>query len=815
MRLALRRLLKSPAFSLTAAITLAAAIGANALIFSVVNGVLLKPLPFPEPERLVGVWHVSPGFGAGPVNQSPSTYITYREEAGVFEDMGLWDDSSVTITGRGQPEQVDALYVTDGTLPLLRVRPALGRTFTTEDDAPGPADTVMLSHAYWLRVFNGDPRAVGQQLMVNGKPHEIIGVLPEGFRFLRYNPSVVLPFRLNRATFVVGNFSYQGVARLKPGVTIEEANTAIARLIPTIPDRFPTPPGFTRQMFDDLRLGPLVRPLIQDAVGDISRMLWILLGTVGIVLLVACANVANLFLVRAEGRQQELAVRMALGAEIRRIARELWTESVVLGLIAGALGVALAYAGIRLLLYLRPAQLPRLEEITIDATVLLFTLVLSLVAGLLFGVLPIIKYARPQLANALKESSRGSSDGRERHRARNTLVVAQVALAVVLLIASGLMIRTFLAIRDVPPGFVRPQEVLTLRLAIPSALIEDPAQVARTHEQIVHALEAIPGVQSVGVSSSITMDGFSSNDPIFVEDFPAPEGSLPPLRRFKWIGERYFETMGNPIVAGRAITWSDIHNKAPVVMVSENFAREYWGDPAKAVGRRIRQSPNDPWREIVGVVSNEQQDGITKPTPSIIYWPMLINQFWDSPVFVARNLGYAIRSSRMGTGDFLREVQQAVWSVNPNLPLARVRTLQEIYDNSMAQTSFTLVILGIAGGVTLLLGVVGLYGVIAYVVAQRRREVGIRMALGARAGDVQRMFVMRGMLLAGAGLAVGFVAALSVMRLIESVLFGVRAFDPATYTAVIAGLGLVALFATWLPARQATVVDPSIALRGE
>jgi putative ABC transport system permease protein len=415
----------------------------------------------------------------------------------------------------------------------------------------------------------------------------------------------------------------------------------------------------------------------------------------------------------------------------------------------------------------------------------------------------------------LKESSRGSSDGRERHRARNTLVVAQVALAVVLLIASGLMIRTFLAIRDVPPGFVRPQEVLTLRLAIPSALIEDPAQVARTHEQIVHALEAIPGVQSVGVSSSITMDGFSSNDPIFVEDFPAPEGSLPPLRRFKWIGERYFETMGNPIVAGRAITWSDIHNKAPVVMVSENFAREYWGDPAKAVGRRIRQSPNDPWREIVGVVSNEQQDGITKPTPSIIYWPMLINQFWDSPVFVARNLGYAIRSSRMGTGDFLREVQQAVWSVNPNLPLARVRTLQEIYDNSMAQTSFTLVILGIAGGVTLLLGVVGLYGVIAYVVAQRRREVGIRMALGARAGDVQRMFVMRGMLLAGAGLAVGFVAALSVMRLIESVLFGVRAFDPATYTAVIAGLGLVALFATWLPARQATVVDPSIALRGE
>jgi predicted permease len=815
MRHALRRLLKTPAFSLTAAITLAAAIGANALIFSVVNGVLLKPLPFADPERLVGVWHVAPGIAPGPMNQAPSTYFMYREDGRVFEDIGLWDDTSVTVTGRGAPEQIDALFVTDGTLPLLGIRPVLGRTFTKEDDAPGPADTVMVSHAYWLRAFNGSAAAIGQQLLVNGTAREVIGVLPAEFRFLRYRPSVVLPFRFNRANLFIGNFSYQGVARLKPGVTIEQANADVARLIPTLIDRYPTPPGFTREMFDDIRLGPLVRPLEVDAVGDIGTMLWILLGTVGIVLLVACANVANLFLVRAESRQQELAVRMALGAETRRIARELLAESVLLGLIGGAIGTALAYGGIRLLLYFEPARLPRLDEITVDAVVLLFTLALSLVAGLLFGVIPILKYARPQLANALKENGRGTSDGRERNRARNALVVAQIALAVVLLVASGLMIRTFLAIRNVPPGFVQPDDVLTMRITIPSPVIEDPLQVARTHEQIVRRLEAIPGVQSVGVGASIPMDGSRSADPIFVEDFPRPDGSLPPLRRFNWIGERYFETMGQALVAGRPIRWSDVHNQLPVVMVSENFAREFWGDPARAVGRRIRQTPNDPWREIIGVVADAPLDGITSPTPTVVYWPVVIKQFWDVPLFAQRGLGYVIRSPRLRTTDFLSEVQQAVWSVNANLPLARVRTLREIYDSSMAQTSFALVVLAIAAGVTLLLGVVGIYGVIAYVVAQRRREVGIRMALGARASEVQRMFISRGMLVAGIGLAVGLAAALASTRLLTAVLFGVSPFDLMTYATVIAGLGLVALLATWLPARQATGIDPATALRGE
>jgi predicted permease len=812
---ALRRLGKSPAFSLTAVVTLGAAIGANVLIFSVVNGVLLKPLPFADPSRLVGVWHVAPGVMAGPLQQSAGTYFMYREAAQSFQDIGLWDDGSVTITGRGDPEQVEILNVTDGILPILGVRPALGRGFTREDDSPGGPDAVLLSHGYWLRAFNGRADAVGQRLDVNGRPREVIGVLPEGFRFLRYHPAVVLPFRFNRAETQALGFSYQGLARLKPGVTIEAANADVARLLPTLLDRFPMPPGFTRKMFDDAKLGPLVRPLDADVIGDIGGMLWILFGTVGLVLLVACANVANLFLVRAEGRQQELAVRLALGAGTRRVAWELMVEALQLSLAGGLLGLALAYGGIRLLVYLPPARLPRLSEIALDPMVLLFALAISIGAGLVFGLIPVFKYARPRLADALKDSSRGSSDGRERHRARNSLVVAQVALAVVLLVGSGLMVRTFLAMRDVPAGFERPDEILTLRISIPQAVVEDTGQVARSFEQIVRNIEAVPGVQSVGLSSSIALDGNSSNDPIAVEDFPTAEGKIPPIRRFKHVGPRYFETMGNPLVAGRTLTWEDMHDAAPVVVISENLAREYWADPAKAIGRRIRQTDKTPWREIVGVVGNERQDGVTRPAPAIVYWPMLIKAFWGSDTYVQRSFGFVIRTSRLGDAGLFAQVQQAVWKVNPNLPLARVRTMRQIYDESMAQTSFTLVILGIAAAVTLLLGVVGIYGVIAYVVAQRRREVGIRMALGARGPDVQRLFVTRGLALAGVGLAFGVVAAGLVARVLTAMLFGVNPVDPITYAAVVVLLGSIATLATWIPARRATIVDPALALRGE
>lgn len=602
---------------------------------------------------------------------------------------------------------------------------------------------------------------------------------------------------------------------MKPGITIAQANADVARLLPSLTQRFPLPPGFSQKMFDDAKFGPLVRPLEVDVIGDIGNMLWIMLGTVGLVLLVACANVANLFLVRAEARQQELAVRLALGAEAKQVAWQLMSESLLVALVGGVLGTALAYGGIQLLLYLRPAQLPRLNEIGLDPLVLMFTLGISLIAGLVFGAIPVLKYARPHMASALKDSSRGSSEGRERHRARNTLVVAQVALAAVLLVASGLMVRTFVAIRDVPPGFTNPQEILTMRISIPFAVMSDSDQVALTHEQIVRKIESVAGVSSVGVTSSVTMDGNNNNDPMWVEDLPKFEGAIPPLRRHKYIGARYAETMGNSIVGGRALTWADAHTSQPVVVISENLAREYWKEPAAAIGRRIRRNPSvAQWVEIVGVYGDERQDGATVAAPKIVYWPMKTQGF-DGKPFVQRSLAYVIRSSRLQSPGFLSEVQQAVWSVNPSLPLARVRTQQEIYNESMAQTSFVLVILGIAASVTLLLGLVGIYGVIAYIVAQRRREVGIRMALGAQSESVQRIFVSRGLVLTGIGLTVGLVASAVLMRLLSSLLFGVQPFDPVTYIAVIGGLGGVGLLATWLPARQATRIDPMLALRSE
>ena len=816
MKHSLRRLFKSPAFALTAIITVGAAIGANALIFSVVNGVILKPLPYAHPETLVGAWLTAPGVMQGPLQQSAGTYYMLRENGQSFEDIGLWQSSTATITGRGEPEQVETLWVTDATLPVLGIKPALGRLFTKEDDLPNGPNVVLISYRYWQRAFGGSPSAIGQTLMFNGAAREVVGVLPEDFRFLRANPLVIHPQKIDRATIHAAGFNYQGIARLKPGVSIAQANADVERLLPSLTERFPLPPGFTKKMFDDARFGSLVRPLDADVVGDIGNMLWILLGTVGLVLLVACANVANLFLVRAEARQQELAIRMALGAEARRVAWQLMSESLLVALMGGVLGIALAYGGIQLLLYLQPAQLPRLNEITLDPIVLLFTLGVSLIAGLLFGAIPILKYARPHMAAALKDASRGSSEGRERHRARNTLVVAQVALAAVLLVASGLMVRTFIAIRDVPPGFRNPESILTMRISIPSAVVNDPAQTARTHEQIVRKLEAIGGVESVGVTSEVTMGGNNNNDPIWVEDFPQQDAGIPPLRRHKYIADGYFSTMGNPVIAGRGITWNDVHTWANVALVSENLAREYWGEPTKALGKRIRRSTKSPWYEIVGVVGNERQDGATKPAPTIVYWAMLNGDKADPRgIFIQRSLAYVIRSSRLQEPGFLGEVQQAVWSVNPNLPLARVRTMLQVYNESMAQTQFVLVILGIAASVTLLLGLVGIYGVIAYIVSQRRREVGIRMALGAQGESVQRIFVTRGLTLAAAGLAIGLIGAAAMMRLLSSFLFGVNPFDPLTYVAVTAGLGLVALVATWLPARQATRIDPMMALRAE
>lgn len=800
VRFAWRILAKDRWFTAGAMLTLALGIGATTAIFSVVYGVLLQPLAFDEPDRLVVIYHRAPGFNTPTLPQSDATYFTYRDHARVFEDIGLWRAEQVSIARSGTPEPEQALRLTDGLLSLLRVRPLLGDLLRKEDDVPGAPNRVLLTYGYWQRALGASRDVVGQSLVIDGSSYEVAGVLPASFTFLDTRAAVLLPLKLNRTQALTGpGFGPRGVARLKPGVTLAEANDDIARMIPLIPEQFPLQPGVTREMWQGVGLAPNVRPLSEVVIGDVGRSLCILLGTVGVVLLMAWANVANLLLVRAEGRQREFAVRAAVGASHGRIAAALLSESLLLGLAGGALGVLFAQAGIGLLRRMAPVGLPRVDDIAINGVVLLFTLTLSVVTALMFGLLPAVRFGTLNF-HVLKDAGRSASDAPGPHRTRNMLVVAQVALALVLLIVSGLMIRTFVAMRQVQPGYVRPAEVQTFHVRVPPALIRDPQQVTRTYEEIAERLTHVSGVAAVGLTSSIPMDRFQGAAPISVEDRPV--SGTPPTRRVKPIAPGYFETMGNPVVAGRAITWTDIHQTALVAVISENLARVYWGEPSKALGKRLGGSPEE-WSEIVGVVGNERVDGLNHPAPTIVYLPMANN----------RDMAYVVRSHRVGGPGFLRELQQAVWSVNSNLPLATVRTLDEIEADSMARTSFAMVMLAIAASVALLIGVVGIYGVIRYIAAQRTCEIGIRMALGAQTGDVRRLFLRHGLVLTLGGITVGIGAAMFLTRVMSALLFGVTPTDPVTYVAASAGVAAVALLATYLPARRASRIDPIVALR--
>ena len=811
----LRRLLQLPVFTTIAVLTLAIGIGANAAMFSVVDGVLLKPLPYPRADELVVLDHGAAGLGLRSTGAAPFLYFTYREDGRAFRDVAMFTRDTVSVTGLAEPEELPCIVVTDGLLPMLGATPALGRLFTKQDDAPGGAETVVLTGGYWRSKFGGDPSAIGRRIVLDGRAREVIGVLPESFRFLDRKPSLILPMRLDREKVHLGQFSYTAVARLKPGVTLEQATADVARLIPVGLSRFPPFPGFSAKMFDEARLVPNLRLLKKDVIGDVGSVLWVLMGTITMVLLIACANVANLRLVRAEGRQQELAVRAALGASRGRIAYELMAESVVLGLVGGVAGLGLAYAAVRALIALAPGNLPRIDNISIDPTVLLFTFAISIVAGLLFGAIPVFKYAGPHVAAGLRGGGRTSSASRERHRARSTLVVVQVALALVLLVGSGLMIRTFQALRHVNPGFTNPQEVLTLGLSIPAAQVKEPDAVVRMHQAIVEKIAAIPGVASVGLTTIVPMTDTGWHDPIFAADKNYEQTQLPPLRTFKFVSPGLLKTMGNTLVAGRDFTWEDAYGRRPVAMVSENIARELWKEPSAAIGKQIRENRTSAWREVVGVVGDERDEGVDKKAPTIAFWPMLMSNFEGDDTSVRRSMSYVIRSRRTGSTAFTAEVSRAVWSVNPNLPLASVRPLDAIASASLARTSFTLVMLAIAGAMALLLGVAGIYGVISYSVSQRTREIGIRMALGARRQEVTRMFVRYGLGLAAIGMGCGLAAAIALTRLMGSLLFEVSPIDPLTYVAVCLSLTAAATLASYVPAVRATMVNPVTALRAE
>ena len=821
IRHALRALWRKPGFTIAAILTVAIGIGANTAIFSIVNGVLIKPLSFPDADRLVAIWHAAPGTGVvGDMPSSSTMYFTYREQNRVFQNIGMWASGGTSITGIGDPEQVRTLWITDGLLQALEVPPFLGRWFSEADDSPSGTNPqpVILTYGYWQRRFGGDTSVLGRTLRVDSILSQIVGVMPENFRFYGFDPELIQAFRLDRNRANIGNFQLKGLARLKPGVTVAQANADVRRMLPIWMNSWPLAPmgdTFTRQTLESWRIRPTLRPLQQDVVGSTAQTLWLLMGTVGLVLLIACANVANLLLVRAESRQQELAIRSALGAGRSQIARELMTESLVLAGLGGALGLALAQGGLRLLIAIGPSSLPRLTEISIDWRVLLFTLAASLASGALFGLAPVFKYAGPRVATALR-SGRTLGPSREQHRSRNVLVVVQVALASVLLVGSVLMIRTFAGLRRVEPGFTNPSELQTLRINIPASLIQAPERVTRMEQAILENIQAAPGVVSAAFSNSVPMDGRITWDPVFAEDRPYL-GQSPPQRMFRNVSPGFFQTMGTRLIVGRDITWSDIYNHRTVVLVSENIARELWGGPVAALGKRIREPgpANTPWREIIGVAEDVRNEGLQKGATPVVYFPVFMENFYGIPQVANRAIAFSIRSRRAGNQVFLNEVRHRIWSVNGNLPVFLEHTQQELYDSSLAATSFTLVMLAIAGGMALLLGIVGIYGVISYVVSQRTREIGIRVALGAKTREVKSMFLGYALVLTGAGIFCGLGAAIGLTRFMKSFLFGVSPLDPLSFALVPLVLAMAAVLASYLPARRAAAIDPAEALRGD
>jgi len=821
-KLTFRRLAKSPGFAVTVLLTLAIGIGANAAVFSVINSVVLRPLPYPESDRLVALHLDAPGAAgltsfSGGLRLSQSMDLTFSDHNRTLAAMGVWFPQTANVTGLAQPEEVRTLQLSSGVLETLQVPPFAGRWFNDSDQDPRGAKSVMLSYGYWQSRFGADRAVIGRTIDVDSQPRTIVGVMPRGFRLVDQNFDLLVPTAFDRTHQILAGFYLYGIGRLKPGVSVAMANADFTRLLNVWMDSWSNGPGTDPHWYTNWKITPALQPLKQQVIGNVVGVLWVVMATIGLVLLVACTNLANLLLVRAESRQMELSIRAALGAGRFRIARELLLESVTLGLIGGACAVAVAYAGLRFLVVVGPANLPRLTEISLDARSIAFTFVLALFSGFFLGLIPAVKHAwkKQELAGT---GGRTASASRQRHRSRNILVVAQVAMSLVLLVSATLMIRTFARLRTVDPGFADAAHLQTVRVAIPESLIGNPTVVMRTENAILDKLAALQGVQAVGLARNVPMDGISPAwNNVYIEG-RTYDNNAAPLRLFDNVSPGYFHAMGTRVIAGRDFTWDDLYGTRPVAMVSEGFAREEWGSPALAVGKRISQNDNKTgWQKVIGVVQDVHQNGVDLKAPPIVYWgAMLGDPFAPAgTVEVMRSVTFVLHSPNAGTEAFLNQVQQAVWSVNSNLPVASPQTMQEIYDASMARTSFTLVMLSIAGSMALLLGIIGIYGVIAYAVAQRRREIGIRLALGAQRRELRWMFVRSALLLTTIGVLLGVVAAAGLMRLMKSLLFGISPNDPLTYLAVIGVLLGVAMIASYLPARRAAAVNPVEALRAE
>ncbi len=672
-----------------------------------------------------------------------------------------------------------------------------------EDDQLGAAPVTVLSHELWRRDFGSDPDILGRTIQLDGVSHEIVGVLPAGLSFPQREAKLWTPFGLDLDHPIVDNFSYSAVGRLKHDFTAAAAESELKAVLERLPERFPE---FSRDMMESTGFTIKLRPMKDDLVGNVRETLWILLGTVGFVLLIACANVANLFLVRAEGRQKEVAVRAALGAGGARITRFFLTEAVVLGLLGGLSGLTVAHTALRLVKDFGPANVPRLEEIGMNAEVFLFTGIVSLLAGLFFGATPIFRFRRTNLVETLKEGGRSSS-GRARHRMRTTLVVAQVALALVLLVGSGLMVRSFLRLQAVEPGF-DPSSTLTMRLSLPEAEYPGNEDVASFVRELSERVESIPGVKAAGTTTVLPLlrgDNYGTR----IEEHPVPEGGAPLIHPVRFINPGYFDAMGIPLISGRILEWADQEQSSRVVVVSRSFAEKYWPS-ANPLGKRLSNFDfeNDEWHTIVGVVGDVRASGLDKEPQQTIFVPLTGHDE------VRRSFSLAIRTE--GLPEYLTDtVRNEIWAIDPNLPVSNVQTLEELLSSSTARTSFAMTMLAIAAGIALLLGSIGIYGVISYVVSLRTQEIGIRMALGASRRDVSRMVLRYGMGVVLTGILLGLVGSVALTRLLHSFLFEVSPLDPLTFVTVSVAMVTVGLVAGFLPARRAAALDPALSLHEE
>jgi putative ABC transport system permease protein len=802
IRYGTRTLLKNPGFSAIAILALALGIGANSAIFSVVNAVLLRPLPYADPDRLIMVWHSYPSLKLeAPV--SPRGYFDYTEQSDIFEEASLAAGWNVNLTETGEPERIQGRAVSAGFFPTLKIEAARGRLFTPEDDQPEHDRVVVLTDGLWRRRFGSDPNIIGKTLTLNGNSFDVIGVLPADFQIdsfgqgvEMYAPLALTPQQRNSR----GSEFLLMIGRLKPGVTLTEAQTQMTtianRIMEQNPGNYPADWGVK------------VQSLNEQVVGDIRMHLLVLLGAVGFVLLIACANVANLLLARAASRQKEIAIRTALGASRGRLIRQLLTESILLSIAGGGLGFLLALWGVDMLVSVNRNNIPRAGEIGIDPRVVGFTVVISLLTGILFGLVPALQASKIGLNETLKEGGRGTAGGARQRRVRAYLVVSEIALALVLLVGAGLMIKSFARLLDVDPGF-RTENVLTMQMSLPGTKYREAHQVRAFYQQSLEQIKAIPGVQSASATSNLPLSGSVSSGNFQIEGRPAlAPGELSPHSDRRSVTQDYFQTMGIPLMKGRYFTDQDSPDSQLVAIIDETMARVYWPDE-DPIGKRLSWSSNNGnpiWAEIVGVVGAVKHIGLDGVVRGQLY--MSHNQRSQGAMYLA------IRTSGNPTS-LAGAVKSAIQVVDKDQPVYNIKTMEEYLAGSVAKRRFTMLLFGIFGAVALILAAVGLYGVMSYSVTQRTHEIGIRMALGAKQSDVLRLVVGQGMLLAVAGVAIGLGAAFLLTRLMSSLLYGVSATDPVTFVVISLTLTGVALAASFVPARRATKVDPMIALRYE